>query len=78
MSHDTVVAQRLRSWLGSPVPKLFINGEPGALLTGAVACGFAARWPNQHEVTVAGVHFLPEDSPDEIGRALTAWLTSLD
>jgi haloalkane dehalogenase len=33
--HDIVVANR--AWLAStPVPKLFINGDPGALLTGAL------------------------------------------
>ena len=74
--HDTVVANAT-FMAGSPVPKLFINGEPGALLTGPLRAG-CRSWPNQQEVTVAGVHFLPEDSPDEIGRALTAWLASLD
>ena len=35
------------------------------------------RWPNQKEVEVSGVHFIQEDSPDEIGRAISAWLASL-
>ena len=35
----------------------------------------AARWPNQTEVTVAGTHFIQEDSPDEIGQAIATWLT---
>jgi haloalkane dehalogenase len=26
------------------------------------------------EVTVAGVHYLQEDSPHEIGRAITSWM----
>jgi haloalkane dehalogenase len=64
-------------WLSSsPVPKLFINAEPGAILTGAPR-EFCRAWPNQREVTVAGSHFIQEDSPHEIGRALAEWHASL-
>jgi haloalkane dehalogenase len=57
-------------WLRqSPLPKLFINAEPGSLLIGR-AREFCRAWPNQHEVTVRGIHFIQEDSPDEIGPAL--------
>ena len=35
------------------------------------------RWPNQKEVTVAGIHFLQEDSPDEIGQGVAEWLKAL-
>jgi len=28
-------------------------------------------------VTVAGVHYLQEDSPDEIGRAIADWMGTL-
>jgi len=35
---------------------------------------FCRRWPNQQEVTVRGSHFVQEDSPDEIGRALAAFV----
>ena len=65
------------AWLaGCSVPKLFVNAEPGAILVGEQreAC---RRWPNQTEVTVAGNHFLQEDSPDAIGRALAEWLKKL-
>jgi haloalkane dehalogenase len=54
------------------IPKLFVNAEPGAILTGAVR-DFCRTWKNQREVTVKGSHFLQEDSPDEIGRAVAAW-----
>ncbi|GAC1589385.1 MAG: haloalkane dehalogenase [Acidimicrobiales bacterium] len=64
-------------WLSnSDVPKLFINAEPGAILTGAQR-EFARSWPHQTEVTVAGSHFIQEDSPHEIGAALAAWLPTL-
>ena len=61
-------------WLASsPVPKLFVNAEPGAILTGAQR-EFCRTWPNQTEVTVRGSHFIQEDSPHEIGAALASWL----
>jgi haloalkane dehalogenase len=61
-------------WLAtSDVPKLFVNAEPGAILTGPQR-EFCRGWKNQTEVTVAGSHFIQEDSPDEIGRAIADWL----
>ncbi|MDH3893758.1 MAG: haloalkane dehalogenase [Chromatiales bacterium] len=60
-------------WLrSSPVPKLFINAEPGAILVEGMR-EFCRSWPNQTEVTVAGSHFIQEDSPTEIGEAIAAW-----
>ena len=35
------------------------------------------RWPNQREVTVAGLHFLPEDSATEISAALLDWIPTV-
>ena len=62
-------------WLAtSDVPKLFIKAEPGALLGGGANLETVRAWPNQTEVTVAGVHFVQEDSPDEIGRAIADWM----
>jgi len=57
-------------------PKLFVNAEPGSILTGAQR-EFCRSWPNQEEVTVKGLHFIQEDSPIEIGQAIAAWLTTL-
>jgi haloalkane dehalogenase len=59
------------------VPKLFIKGEPGAILRTGPIVDFCRGWPGQQEVTVGGIHFLQEDSPDAIGRALADWLRSL-
>ncbi len=60
-------------WLQtSPVPKLFINAEPGAILVDDMR-EFCRRWPNQSEVTVPGSHFIQEDSPTEIGGAIASW-----
>ncbi len=55
------------------VPKLFINADPGAFLVG-YARDFVRTWPNLKEVTVKGAHFIQEDSPNEIGKAIAAWL----
>ena len=64
-------------WLAaSPVPKLFVNAEPGSILVGRQR-DFCRGWPNQTEVTVKGSHFIQEDSPDEIGAALAAFVRGL-
>ena len=60
----------------SPIPKLFINAEPGSILVGAQR-DFCRRWPNQTEVTVEGLHFIQEDSPEAIGRAIADWYPTL-
>ena len=64
-------------WLSqTPTPKLFVNAEPGAILTGPQR-EFCRTFPNQHEVTVPGVHFIQEDSPHEIGAAIAEWYAGL-
>ena len=68
------IVQSYADWLsGSDLPKLFINAEPGTILTGPQR-EFCRSWPNQSEVTVPGSHFIQEDSPDEIGQAIAEWL----
>jgi len=60
-------------WLESaPVPKLFIDADPGAILIGPQR-EYCRSWPNQQEVRVKGSHFIQEDSPDEIGQAIARW-----
>lgn len=64
-------------WLqSSEIPKLFINAEPGMFLRGP-QLEFCRTWANQTEVTVAGRHFVQEDSPHEIGEALAGFVRSL-
>ena len=71
------IAQAYADWLAaSPVPKLFVNAEPGAILIGAQR-EFCRGWPNQTEVTVSGSHFIQEDSPEQIGEALAKWHRAL-
>ncbi len=60
-------------WLAEcDIPKLFVNAEPGAILTGAQR-EFCRGFKNQVEVTVPGSHFIQEDSPHEIGEAIARW-----
>src|SRR5262249_53211350 len=64
-------------WLSkSNLPRLLISAEPGAILVGR-ALEFCRRWPNQREVKVRGIHFIQEDSPDEIGAALQAFVAGV-
>jgi haloalkane dehalogenase len=66
------------AWLAtSDVPKLFVNADPGSILTGAPR-EFCRTWFNQTEVTVPGLHFIQEDSPDLIGEAIAQWYRGLD
>ncbi len=72
------IVQSYADWLPETgFPKLFVNAEPGAILTGPQR-EFCRSWPNLTEVTVAGSHFIQEDSAAEIGAALAAWLPAVD
>ncbi len=69
----TIIDEYARWMAKNDLPKLFINAEPGAILTGSQR-EFARSWKNQKEVTVPGIHFIQEDSGAEIGRAIARWL----
>jgi haloalkane dehalogenase len=64
------VVEDYSAWLAkSDVPKLFINAAPGSILVGRQR-EVCRGWRNQQEITVKGLHFLQEDSPDGIGQAV--------
>lgn len=70
--HDIVTAYA--NWLPeTEFPKLFINADPGSILLDH-ARTFVRSWKNVTETTVAGTHFIQEDSPHEIGEALRDWI----
>ena len=70
----TSVVADYAAWLAqSQIPKLFINAEPGSILTGRQR-ELCRAWPNQTEVTVPGLHFIQEDSPHEIGTAIAQFV----
>lgn len=60
----------------APIPKLFINAEPGMILTGAQR-EYCRSWDKQQEVSVRGLHFIQEDSPAAIGEALAAFIQQI-
>jgi haloalkane dehalogenase len=65
------------AWLASSqLPKLFLSADPGAILRGK-ARDFCRTWPNQEEISVSGIHFIQEDSHDEIGQAIAGWLARI-
>lgn len=71
------VIEANEAWLsGEEVPKLFVNAEPGSIMGDRVR-ELVRSWPNQTEVTVPGVHFIQEDSGQEIGQAIAGWLRVL-
>jgi len=73
------IVEDYASWLAiSDVPKLFLKAEPGLLVSGGANLEFARSLPAQTEVRISGVHYVQEDSPDEIGRAIADWLVTLD
>lgn len=72
------VVEDYSAWLAtSPAPKLFIDAEPGSILVGRQR-ELCRAWPNQTEIAVPGLHFIQEDSPDEIGRAIAGFIRGLD
>ena len=64
-------------WLSTnDIPKLFREAVPGTLSQEEKeAC---KKWPNQVHITVPGHHNLQEDSPKEIGTAISVWLQTLN
>ena len=73
--HEIVTAYA--AWLpASPIPKLFVNAEPGLLISGDTRA-FCRTWEAQEEVTVAGLHFIQEDAGAAIGRAIAGWYRRL-
>jgi haloalkane dehalogenase len=74
----TAISDAYAGWLKtSSVPKLFLKAEPGGILASDKVLEHARSLPAQTEVTVRGVHFVQEDSPDEIGRTVAGWLKTL-
>ena len=72
------IATEYAAWLGtSNVPKLFLKVEPGAILTNDTLVNLVRGWPALTEKTVAGIHFVQEDSPNEIGRAIAGWMGAM-
>ena len=71
------IVENYSSWMSiNEIPKLFINADPGSILIGEQR-EFCRKWKNQQELTVKGNHFIQEDSPNEIGEAISNWYRNL-
>lgn len=76
--HNAELIRSYSQWLeASPIPKLFVRAEPGAIFGRPAMLEYARSFPNQEEVMVYGGHFVQEVSPDAIGRAIADWAVSL-
>src|SRR5262249_61889185 len=74
----TAAVDAYAEWLKtSSVPKLFLKAEPGGILADGKVLELARSLPAQTEVAVKGIHFVQEDSPDEIGQTIAGWLKGL-
>ena len=72
------IVSEYSDWMSkNNIPKLFINAEPGAIIQGSVR-DFCRTWNNQSEITVKGIHFIQEDSPNEIGSAIQEWYEKIN
>jgi haloalkane dehalogenase len=70
------IVEAYATWLAtSAIPKLYIRAEPGT--HSGTMIERIRRWPNQQEVAVRGIHYPQEDSPEEVGAAIAAWLRGL-
>jgi len=71
------IVNNYSNWMQeNDIPKFFINAKPGAIIQGTVR-DFCRTWKNQREITVKGLHFIQEDSADEIGKALSKWYNEI-
>ena len=78
-SHMFRLVSSYADWISNDgdIPKLFINADPGSILIGKQR-EFCRGWKNQIEVTVNGLHFIQEDSPHEIGEAISSWMRNIN
>ena len=73
----TEYVSKFSEWLrDTPVPKLWVRGEPGFITNGRLA-KYCEGLHNQTELKVKGNHFVQEASGPEIGKAVAKFVRSL-
>jgi len=71
---DAIVRNYGTALKTSPVPKLLVHGRPGGIVRAPMVDWCRRRLPNLVAIDVGpGIHYLQEDAPDAIGRALARW-----
>jgi hypothetical protein len=63
--HDLCGISAPKAAAAGPWPR-----DGGAILANDTLVNLVRGWPALSETTVAGIHFVQEDSPDEIGKAI--------
>lgn len=73
----TAVAARYTAWLKqSQIPKLYIEANPG--MSAPDAKQLCNNLPNTTKIVVKGLHYPQEDSPVEVGTALSVWIQAIN
>jgi len=72
--HDMQTAYM--DWLQqTPLPKLLVHADPGLIIPPDTAAWYRDQLPNTETVNVGpGLHYIQEDRPREIGRAIAGWM----
>lgn len=75
--HMVKIENDFYAWLQSDdsPPKLYFQATPG--LINSVIIDDILALPNQEVVQVKGIHVIPEDAPDEIGKETVAFVKKL-
>ncbi|XP_019625274.1 PREDICTED: renilla-luciferin 2-monooxygenase-like isoform X1 [Branchiostoma belcheri] len=71
------IVQGYREWLKATddIPKLYVHAKPGFFSSANKKV--SEEWPNVKTVTVKGLHFIQEDSPQEIGEAIAEFVKDM-
>ncbi len=72
--HDVVAGYS--AWLQqTPIPKLLLHATPGGIIRADTVEWAREHFTNLKTVDLGkGIHYLQEDHPEEIGKALASWL----
>lgn len=78
-AHTHQLMEKTGAWLTrTELPKLHLYADPGAINPSEVAAWARANMKNIETVAVGpGLHYIQEDQPEAIGRALAQWLQRL-
>jgi haloalkane dehalogenase len=77
--HSTAILDQAWAHLrSSPVPKLLVHAQPGAVVTAGTVSRCRSTLRNLSVCDIgAGGHFLPEDRPAEVADAVSRWISAL-